>query len=135
MFSIKAKNESADKAISSTSIIGTGTHITGNISTTGDVRIDGSITGEIETTAKLFIGPDGSIDGTVRCRNADIFGKVTGKIMVKELLQLKGKAQIEGDIVTGKLLMEQTASYNGICKMGASIIGLVTDMPLLANEQ
>ena len=58
MFFTKAKNESADKAISSTSIIGTGTRITGNISTSGDVRIDGSITGEIETTAKLFIGPD-----------------------------------------------------------------------------
>lgn len=30
--------------------------------------------------------------------------------------------------------MEQTASQNNICKMGASILELVTDMPLLANK-
>jgi len=53
--------------------------------------------------------------------NADIEGEVKGKLEVAELLVLKATAVINGDIVTGKLVVEPGAIFNGSCKMGATI--------------
>jgi cytoskeletal protein CcmA (bactofilin family) len=46
---------------------------------------------------------------------------VKGKIEVAELLVLKATAVINGDIITGKLVVEPGAVFNGSCKMGATI--------------
>ena len=43
------------------------------------------------------------------------------KLEVAELLVLKATAVIHGDIVTGKLVVEPGAIFNGTCKMGAAV--------------
>ena len=44
-----------------------------------------------------------------------------GKIEITELLVLKATAVINGDILTGKMVVEPGAVFNGTCKMGAVI--------------
>jgi cytoskeletal protein CcmA (bactofilin family) len=46
---------------------------------------------------------------------------VKGKLEISELLVLKATAVINGDIVTGKLVVEPGAIFNGSCRMGATI--------------
>jgi cytoskeletal protein CcmA (bactofilin family) len=50
-------------------------------------------------------------------QQADVAGKVTGNIEVKELLQLREQCIVEGNITAGKLQIEPTATFNGQCKM------------------
>ena len=134
MFTSKSKSSLEETIAASSSIVGAGTVITGNIETNGDLRIDGTLKGNVISKGKLLIGPAGLVEGDINCKVADILGQINGNIFVKELLQLKGKAFVNGDIHTTKLSMEETANFNGQCKMGASVVELKQqDVPLAVN--
>jgi len=102
----------------SVNIIGSGTEIKGNITTNGDLRIDGFIKGTIQATGKVVVGATGKVEGEISCQNADISGEVLAHIKVKELLSLKANAIVTGDIFTNKLAIEPGAVFTGACKMG-----------------
>ena len=104
-------------------LIGTGTSITGEInSTNGDIRIDGTLNGNITTNGKLVVGPTGIIIGNIRCKNADVFGKIDGKVTVSELLSLKASSKVNGDIITNKLSIEPGTVFTGTCNMGGKTL-------------
>lgn len=105
----------------SINIIGQGTTIEGQVNANGDLRIDGIILGSVTSKAKVVIGSTGQVQGDVVCQNADISGSVKGKTTVNELLFLKSTARINGDIITGKLVVEVGASFSGNCHMGPVI--------------
>ncbi|WP_290792224.1 bactofilin family protein [Flavihumibacter sp. UBA7668] len=122
MFNGKSKSEAAAEVSSSTStstsLIGNGTTLKGDISSNGDLRIDGKLIGNIHSTAKVVIGANGVVEGDINGVTADIMGKVTGTIKVKELLQLKASGTVNGNIHAGKLQIEPAATFNGACHMG-----------------
>ena len=98
-------------------LIAKGTRITGNITSDGDLRVDGEIDGDLETKARLVIGASGKIDGEIRCKSCEIAGTHKGKLFVAELLSLKASSNVTGDIVTGKLSIEPGAYFAGTCSM------------------
>jgi len=108
----------------SVNIIGAGTFIEGDITTNGDMRIDGSLTGTINVKGKLVVGPSGMVEGEIICQNADISGVIKGKIGVAELLSLKSSSKLTGDIITNKIAIEPGAAFSGSCSMG----GVVKDI-------
>jgi len=117
-------NDLAKKNIpSSTAInmIGDGTTITGDIKSKGDIRVDGSLKGSIETEGKVVVGQGGVVEGDVICKDADVAGVLKAKITVTQLLSLKSSAKLNGDIVTNKLSIEPGATFTGSCSMGAVI--------------
>jgi cytoskeletal protein CcmA (bactofilin family) len=99
-------------------IIGAGTIIEGEIRTDSDIRIDGKVKGTITSKAKIVVGNTGIVDGDLNGDTADISGKVFGKVEVTDLLFLKSSGYLEGDIITGKLVVEAGARFTGSCKMG-----------------
>src|ERR1700748_2615495 len=101
----------------SASLIGAGTTMKGDITSNGDLRIDGTLTGNIHCSAKVVIGANGVVEGDIIGQQADIMGKVNGTIKVKDLLQLKGGSTVNGNIQAGKLQIEPTANFNGQCHM------------------
>lgn len=119
MFNGKSKSEfAAETSGNSTSLIGNGTTLKGDITCTGDLRIDGVLIGNVHSTAKVVIGANGVVEGDINGLQADIMGKVTGTIKVKELLQLKASGIVNGNIHAGKLQIEPAATFNGACHMG-----------------
>lgn len=114
-------NKSSVTESASINLIGSGTSITGDITSNGDVRIDGTLKGNISISGKLVVGPSGSLEGNVQCQNADISGEVKGQVNVTELLSLKATAKLLGDIVTGKISIEPNATFTGTCSMGAVV--------------
>jgi cytoskeletal protein CcmA (bactofilin family) len=135
MFSSKSKNTFDDGSTSANTIIGAGTKIKGDITSNGDIRIDGTLVGNLSAKAKILIGPEGIIEGDIEGQQADVLGKVTGKIKVKDLLNLRGKAVVQGDIFAGKLQVEPTATFNGQCHMGANVVELNSERPAAAVNQ
>lgn len=110
-----------------TTLISSGTTIKGDISSNSDLRIDGTIIGNINGNAKIVIGSSGVVEGDINGNNADIVGKTSGTIKVKELLQLRGDCVVNGNIYAGKLQIEPTATFNGQCHMGANVVDMASN--------
>lgn len=105
-------------------IIRKGTEIKGDVACTGDIRIDGTLVGNLRSEGKVVVGPQGIIEGEVICKNADISGTIKATLGVKELLQLKATANILGDINANKLSIEPGATFTGSCNMGTVVNGI-----------
>ena len=105
-----------------TTLISAGTKLKGDISSSSDLRIDGTVLGNIHSTAKIVIGSSGIVEGDISGNQADIVGKVSGNIHTKELLQLRGECVVTGNLFAGKLQVEPSATFNGQCHMGANIV-------------
>ena len=132
MFNQKSKSETAGDisapGTGAATIIAAGTTLKGDISSNGDIRIDGSLQGNIQCQAKVVIGANGSVDGDISGQQADIMGKVSGTIKVKELLQLKGGSYVNGNLYAGKLQIEPSANFNGQCHMTTATNGQVNEV-------
>jgi len=111
----------------STTLISAGTTIKGDISSNADLRIDGTIIGNINSNAKIVIGSSGVVEGDIFGNLADIVGKTSGTIKVKELLQLRGECVVNGNIYAGKLQVEPSATFNGQCHMGANVVDMASN--------
>lgn len=98
-------------------MIGSSTRVQGSIETDGDLRIDGLVNGEIKVKGKLVVGSSGKIEGNIHCQNADVSGKVKGDIHVENLLMLRDRSCLDGNIFVNKLSIEQGANFQGSCKM------------------
>lgn len=103
---------------SGTTLIGAGTTVKGDISSNSDLRIDGTIVGNIHSSSKVIVGANGVVEGDINGNQADIIGKVNGNIRAKDLLQLRGDSTVNGNIYAGKLQVEPSAIFNGQCHMG-----------------
>ena len=101
----------------SVDIIESSTKIVGDIYSKADFRIDGIVEGNITTTGKVVVGKSGKINGKINSSNADISGSVSGKIEVAETLSLMSESLIKGDIVTGKLSVEEGAQVDASISM------------------
>ena len=115
----KEKNPTSEKQFSSSAtLISAGPILNGDIISENDLRIDGTVKGNIKCSAKIIIGSTGFVDGNVEGGNADITGKVQGNIIVKEFLQLRGECNVSGNLSAVKLQIDPTATFNGQCQMG-----------------
>lgn len=121
MFNQKTKSDGTSETPVSTpggaSLIASGTTLKGDITSNGDIRIDGTLLGNMQCSAKVIIGANGVVEGDISGQTADIMGKVTGTIKVKELLQLKGGSVVSGNLHASKLQIEPSANFNGQCHM------------------
>lgn len=99
-------------------MIGVGTTIEGNITSSENIRFDGNLNGNLSTKGKVFVGQSGKISGEIRCRNCEVEGMVDGKVVVEELLSLRSMSKLFGEIKTGKLAIEPGATFTGKCDMG-----------------
>lgn len=126
MLTSKEQKRVAEEISNSSNTIGKGTVLEGNIETYGNIRIEGKVIGNVKSKSKVALGNSSNIQGNITAQNADIEGEVKGKIEISELLVLKATAIINGDIVTGKLVVEPGAVFNGSCRMGAAVKDIKT---------
>lgn len=94
-----------------------GSKIIGTIVADSDIRIDGTVEGDLTCTGKVVIGEQGKLKGTISCQNAEILGAMDGKMEVKGTLALRASGNIKGDVITQVLIVEPEAVFNGSCSM------------------
>ena len=98
-----------------------GSTLSGDLTSSGDVRIDGVLNGAIKTEGRLVLGEQGIIEGEVSCASAIVAGELRATIVAQELLTLKSTAKLSGEIIAGKLAIEPGAVFSGKCSMGPVI--------------
>ncbi len=97
-----------------------GTKITGDIVSESNIRIDGTVDGNVSSSAKIVIGENGSVTGNISCIDADIEGTLHGDAEINGVLILREKATIHGDINTFRIHIEEGATFNGACRMNSN---------------
>ena len=92
--------------------------IIGTIVANNDIRIDGTVEGDIQCRGKVVIGEKGFVHGNIQCTNAEVQGRIEGKVEALQTLALRATANIEGDVITQSLIVEPNAIFCGTCQMG-----------------
>ena len=115
--SVSATNPAAVES-GLTCIIAKGTVITGKVITTENIRIDGTIKGELRCDKKVVMDAGGLVEGNIYAGESTIKGKVEGTVTVDNTLHLLDSSFIKGDIKAKKLHVEEGARYDGQCKIG-----------------
>lgn len=120
MLTGKKNKENAPSESTGFNVLNEGTTVKGDIESKGDIRIDGVVIGSVTTSSKLVLGKSGRIDGNIFASSCDINGKVEGNLKVSDILFIKTTGLINGDIQTGKLVVESGGKFNGQCSMGGA---------------
>lgn len=95
------------------SIIAEGTLCRGDIETSGNLRVDGKIIGNIVSTANVAIGKGGIVEGNIVAAMIKISGKVQGNLDVSNRLILDASAVVAGEIKSKLLSIDEGAIVNG----------------------
>lgn len=98
------------------SFIGPNSQFKGNVTAKGTVRIDGKIEGNIEADW-LILGESSYLKGDIVARGVVVGGKIDGNIKASEIIEMKPKGQVMGEITTKKLAVAEGAVFNGHAAM------------------
>ena len=93
-------------------IIGNESTVTGELNIKGTLRVDGIIEGDVFADW-VIVGETGRIKGNVKSRGMVVGGSVEGNIDATEIVELKGKGEVTGEICTVKLAMSEGAVFDG----------------------
>lgn len=96
---------------SAPSIIGSDVTIEGNLTTRGEIQLDGCVKGDVKS-ASLTVGEGGSVKGAVTAETIVIKGTVTGQIKGRNI-RLEKTARVEGDVCHETLSVEAGAFIEG----------------------
>jgi cytoskeletal protein CcmA (bactofilin family) len=97
----------------SKNVLNSDVEIKGDLKFSGEMTFDGKIDGEIRGEGALALGESSVVNGNIEAQSAVIRGKVTGNIVTKEKLEVKGKTELFGDIRAAKLSIEEGVTFVG----------------------
>ncbi|WP_027177736.1 bactofilin family protein [Maridesulfovibrio bastinii] len=101
--------------------LGTGTNYQGKLNFQGAVRIDGNFNGEVESEGTLVVGKDACVEGVVHVGQLILSGKIVGEVLSKEKAVLHKTANLQGNLVTPTLMVEEGAVLEGQVTMTSSV--------------
>lgn len=117
--STQSSSKTTSKPSAGRNILSADVEISGKISFTNDLVVDGKIEGEITSNGSLTVGENARIKAVIKTRSVVIYGKVHGNITVTGGVELKKNAEVVGDIVAGTLAIEAGAVFLGKSNVGA----------------
>ncbi len=99
-------------------IIAQGVKVEGDFTSSGDVVIDGEVTGSIQTAASLRVGETAHIHADVSASSAVVAGEIQGNVRIAERLELLESSIVHGDVDCQTLSVAPGAKINGRLTMG-----------------
>lgn len=102
---------SAPKAKPPASVLSADLHVTGNMKTTGDVNVEGTVEGDIRAHL-LTIGESATIKGEVVADDVVVNGRIVGRVRGLKV-RLTATARVEGDIIHKTIAIESGAHFEG----------------------
>lgn len=121
--------DSGDAAIS---LIAPGMNIVGDCETEGTIRVEGRVEGTIKAGKSVVVGRSGEVVGDVVTQDAVISGRVSGNITAESRLELQATCDIQGEIRSRRVQLDEGARFNGQVHMedaGSSRVVKPADRP------
>ena len=101
--------------ISVNTIVGPGALISGNVTVSGFLRIDGDIDGNIQTKGRVIIGEEARIRGNIRAASVSVGGIVQGDIIAPDYVVVLSSGMVIGSVLTKKLRVDDNVILHGFC--------------------
>ncbi len=98
------------------SFVGTNSTFKGDIDTKGTLRIDGRMEGKVNADW-MILGEKASLNGDVTARGIIVAGTIEGNLRAKEIVEIKAKGRVCGDIHTNKLTIAEGGIFDGKSSM------------------
>ncbi|WP_421774718.1 bactofilin family protein [Gracilimonas sp.] len=98
-----------------------GTRVSANIETETDIRIAGTVDGDIKAQKKLILSDTGRITGSVIAQEAILEGRFTGELRIKDQITVTSSAVIDGFIFSKKITVNENAEVIGIVSVGPDV--------------
>lgn len=115
------------------SVVGSDMAVEGNIRAKEAVRVEGKVTGDVETEGALIISAGGSVKGNVKGSSIIIGGSLEGDVTSGGRTEVASTGKVIGNIRTKSLIVDENAVFQGQCIMNAE--GLApAPAPEAANE-
>lgn len=108
------KKENGDEVMS---LLAEGVEMTGELSFSNGLRIDGVIRGTVSSDASLIIGPKGRVEAEARVRRISINGEFRGTIVAAERVEIHKEGRVYAELFTPCLIIEAGAIFEGKCNM------------------
>ena len=102
---------SAPKAKPPASTLSADLHITGNLKTSGDIQVEGTVEGDIRAHL-LTVGESATIKGEVTADDVVVNGRIVGRVRGLKV-RLTSTARVEGDIIHKTIAIESGAHFEG----------------------
>jgi cytoskeletal protein CcmA (bactofilin family) len=104
--------------------ISQGIRIKGEVTGNEDLFVDGLVEGKLNLTANccLTVGPNGTVKADLTAREIIVRGKVEGKVTARDKLQVWSTGQINGEVQTGRLAIEDGALLRGKVEAGKQLV-------------
>jgi len=102
-----------------TAFLGKGTEFKGVLSFEGTIRVDGKVEGEIVSKDTLIAGDGAYLQGELSIGTLISSGKIVGNITASQKVHLLAPGNIQGNIKTPKLIIEEGVTFDGKCEMAA----------------
>jgi len=100
-----------------TAFLGKGTEFKGVLSFEGTIRVDGKVDGEIISKDTLIASDGAFLLGEISVGTLILSGKVVGNITAGQKVHLLAPADVQGNIKTPKLIIEEGVTFDGKCEM------------------
>ncbi|MGH7904126.1 MAG: bactofilin family protein [Candidatus Dormibacteraceae bacterium] len=98
-------------------VLGPRDSLTGKLHIEGDLRVQGSIEGELDATGEVHVDASATVKAAIQGRTVNVRGKVSGDVTAQDRLLLAGSAVISGDVRVARLAIEDGATLNGHVSM------------------
>ncbi|MFD0697604.1 polymer-forming cytoskeletal protein [Paenibacillus sp. GCM10027628] len=98
-------------------LIGEGTSFEGRIKSEASIRIEGSITGDIECMGDVIVGEHGSVKSNISARDVVLAGSVQGNVITKGKLTITSTGSLQGNISAASFIIEEGGLFQGNSKM------------------
>jgi len=102
---------STPKAKPPASVLSSDLHITGNLKTSGDIQVEGTVEGDIRAHL-LTVGESATIKGEISADDVVINGRIVGRVRGLKV-RLTSTARVEGDIIHKTIAIESGAHFEG----------------------
>lgn len=109
--SMDYSNPTAPKPKPAASVLSSDLTITGNIRTSGDIQIEGTVEGDIRAHL-LTVGESATIRGEIVADDIVVNGRVVGRVRGLKV-RLTSSAKVEGDIIHKTIAIESGAHFEG----------------------
>jgi cytoskeletal protein CcmA (bactofilin family) len=100
-----------------TAFLGKGTEFKGVLSFEGTIRVDGKVDGEIISKDTLIASDGAFLQGEIAVGTLILSGKIVGNINAGQKVHLLAPANVQGNIKTPKLIIEEGVTFDGKCEM------------------
>jgi cytoskeletal protein CcmA (bactofilin family) len=120
----QGSNEKMKPAEGST-VIGRSVTIRGELSGKEDLYMDGVVEGTILLSeSRLTVGPNARLMADIDARDVVVYGFVDGNMRATGRVELRESAVVRGDIVAGRLSIEENASIKGRVELAESVLAV-----------